>query len=73
MKLQQKEQQRQQADEENEEEEEEEEREADADDSTTVAVVWGERCGLEVWRCSHVNSVKFQPFYHICSEVRLSV
>jgi len=75
VKLPRKEQQRQQAneekeeeEEEREEEEEEEEREKDADDSATVAVVWGERCGLEVWRTSPGHDV-FQFYYRICSQV----
>jgi len=62
-----------QEEEEEEEEEDEEERETDSDDAVTLAVVWGERCGLQFWRCSHANDMMFQPLYHICTEVRLPV
>jgi len=56
-------------------EDEEEEEETSADDvSATLAVVWGERCGLQVWRCSHGDDTKLEPFYDVCgTEVRLRV
>ena len=62
---------REENDEEEEEDEEEEDVEDDSDDLTTLAVVWGERCGLQVWRCCREDDTKFQPFYHICGEVWL--
>jgi len=51
-----------------EDEEENEEIEEDSDDSTTQALVWGERCGLQIWRTG-LDHCTFQPFYHITDEV----
>ena len=57
-------------DEEEEDEEEEEEEETDFYDSTTLAVVWGERCGLQVWRTSPGDDT-FRFYYQICRQVRM--
>ena len=49
------------------------EEKGDSEYSATVAVVWGERCGLQVWCCNNDNDMSFEPLYHISSEVWLSV
>jgi len=46
--------------------------EEEAEDSTTQAVVWGARCGLQVWRTGPDNNT-FQFDYRICNGVSLSV
>ena len=45
--------------------------EEEAEDSTTQAVVWGARCGLQVWRTGPDNNT-FQFDYRICNGVSLS-
>jgi len=40
-----------------------------ADATTALAVVWGECCGLQVWRTDHSSDAKFRVHYHISSEV----
>ena len=67
--------QRENRDEEEEEEEEaaaaaveEEAEEEDFADSAILALVWGARCGLQVWRTAPDNRT-FRPFYHISDEV----
>jgi len=42
---------------------------SDSSDSDTLAVVWGERSGLQVWRCSSDHDM-FQYYYLICNQVR---
>jgi len=53
--------------EEDDDEGEEKEKER-SDDSATLAVIWGERCGLQVWRTG-LDHYTLQPFYHISDEV----
>jgi len=50
-------------------EDEEEKEGKSSDDSATVAVVWGERCGLQVWRTSRDDDT-FQFYYHVCNQVQ---
>ena len=38
--------------------------------SATLAVAWGERCGLQVWRSSPENDMTLEPLYEISDEVR---
>ena len=60
--------------EEKEEEEEEEEgggEKEDFDEWTALAVVWGERCGLQIWRATSSDDT-FEPFCHISNKVRCS-
>jgi len=70
----QEEQEQEEEEEEKEYEQEQEEKEEEVktkksyNDLTTLAVVWGERCGLQVWRTG-LDNYTLQPLYHISDEV----
>jgi len=54
--------------EENEEEEEEEEETGESRYEEDLAVVWGERCGLQIWHSASDHD-SLQPCCHISDEV----